>query len=65
MVTDLAEVVGAALGLNLLFGVPSFWAGLLAGVGAFAILELQRRGLRTLESVIASMVGVILLAFSF
>ncbi|MFL5908213.1 MAG: Nramp family divalent metal transporter, partial [Solirubrobacterales bacterium] len=35
---DIAEVVGAALGLNLLFGIPLFPAGLLAGAGAFAIL---------------------------
>jgi manganese transport protein len=38
MATDLAEVLGAALGLNLLFGMPLFPAGLLAGAGAFGIL---------------------------
>jgi manganese transport protein len=36
MATDIAEVVGAALGLNLLFGIPLFPAGLIAGAGAFA-----------------------------
>ena len=46
MATDLAEVLGAALGLNLLFGMPLFPAGLLAGAGAFAILALQRYGFR-------------------
>src|SRR5262245_2976880 len=62
---DVAEVVGAALGLNLLFGIPLFPAGLLAGAGAFAILALQKKGFRRLEAVIAGMVGVVVLAFAF
>ena len=41
MSTDIAEFLGAALGLNLLFGVPLLPAGLITGVIAFAILELQ------------------------
>jgi manganese transport protein len=65
MATDLAEVLGAALGLHLLFGMPLFPAGLLAGAGAFAILALQRYGFRRLEAVIAGMVGVIVVAFAF
>jgi manganese transport protein len=44
MATDLAEFIGAALALNLLFGIPLFTAGLLTGVGVFGILTLQRRG---------------------
>ena len=44
MACDIAEVVGAALGLNLIFGIPFFPAGLIAGAGAFAILALQRWG---------------------
>jgi manganese transport protein len=62
---DVAEIVGAALGLNLLFGIPLFPAGLLAGAGAFAILALQRKGFRRLEAVIAGMVGVVVAAFAF
>jgi len=65
MATDLAEFIGAALALNLLFGIPLFPAGLLTAVGAFAILELQRRGFRPLEAAISGMVGVIVLAFAF
>src|SRR3954469_2534382 len=65
MATDLAEFIGAALALNLLFGIPLFPAGLLTAVGAFVILELQRRGFRPLEAAISSMVGVIVLAFAF
>jgi len=65
MATDLAEFIGAALALNLLFGIPLFPAGLLTGLGVFGILALQRRGFRPLEAVISAMVGVILLAFAF
>ncbi len=65
MATDLAEFLGAALALNLLFGIPLFPAGLLTGLGVFGILALQRRGFRPLEAVISSMVGVILVAFAF
>src|ERR687895_687437 len=65
MATDLAEFIGAALALNLLFGIPLFPAGLLTAVGAFGILELQRRGFRPLEAAIAGMVGMIVLAFAF
>jgi manganese transport protein len=65
MATDLAEFIGAALALNLLFGVPLFPAGLMTAVGAFAILELQRRGFRPLEAVISALVGVIVVAFAF
>ena len=62
---DVAEVVGAALGLNLLFGIPLFPAGLLAGAGAFAILALQQKGFRRLEAAIVVMVGVVVAAFAF
>jgi manganese transport protein len=65
MATDLAEFIGAALALNLLFGIPLFPAGLLTAVGAFGILELQRRGFRPLEAAISSLVGVIVIAFAF
>jgi manganese transport protein len=65
MATDLAEFIGAALALNLLFGIPLFSAGLLTAVGAFAILELQRRGFRPLEAAISALVGVIVIAFAF
>jgi manganese transport protein len=63
MSTDIAEVVGAALGLNLLFGIPLFPAALIAGAGAFAILGLQQLGFRRLEAGIAALAGVVLLCF--
>ena len=63
MATDVAEVVGAAIGLNLLFGIPLFAAALIAGAGAFAILALQQRGFRRLEAAIAALAGVVLVSF--
>ena len=65
MATDLAEFIGAALGLHLLFGIPLFPAALITGVFAFGILALQARGFRPLEAAIAGLVGVILVGFAF
>jgi manganese transport protein len=65
MATDLAEFVGAALGLHLIFGIGLFPAGLITGAAAFAILALQSRGFRHLEAVIAGLVGVIVAGFGF
>jgi manganese transport protein len=65
MATDIAEVVGAALGLNLLFGIPLFGAGVIAGAGAFAILGLQQMGFRKLEAGITALVGVVVASFVF
>jgi len=63
MATDMAEFIGAALGLNLLFGIPLFLAGLLTGLAAFLILALQAYGFRRLEATITGLVGLIVLAF--
>jgi manganese transport protein len=63
MATDVAEFIGAALGLYLLFGIPLFPAALITALGSFAILEMQRRGFRTLEAGIAALVGVVVVAF--
>jgi manganese transport protein len=63
MATDLAEFVGAALGISLVFGLPLFISGLLTGVLAFGILGLQAWGFRQLEATISALVGVIVIAF--
>jgi manganese transport protein len=63
MATDLAEFVGAALGLYLIFGIPLFICGLLTALMAFGILGLQAWGFRRLEATIAGLVGVIVVAF--
>ena len=65
MSTDIAEFLGAALGLNLLFGIPLFTAGLITGVIAFAILELQRRGFRPFELAIAALLGIVFLGLLY
>jgi len=65
MATDLAEFVGAAIALNLLFGVPLFPAGLITAVVAFAVLSVRSRGYRGFEVTIAAMLGVILLGFLY
>jgi manganese transport protein len=65
MATDVAEVIGAALGLNLLFGIPLFWAGVISGAGSFAILSLQQRGVRKLEAALVGLVGIVIAAFAF
>jgi manganese transport protein len=63
--TDLAEFVGAAIALNLLFGVPPFAAGLITAVVAFGILALQTRGYRRFELAIAGLLGIVLLGFLY
>ncbi len=63
--TDLAEFVGAAIALNLLFGVPPFVAGLMTAVVAFAILALQSRGYRRFELAIAGLLGIVFLGFMY
>ncbi len=65
MSTDIAEFLGAALGLNLLFGVPLLAAGFITGAIAFAILELQTRGFRRFELAITGLLGIILLGFLY
>ncbi len=65
MSTDIAEFLGAALGLNLLFGVPLLPAGLITGVIAFAILELQTRGFRRFELAISALLGIIFAGFLY
>jgi manganese transport protein len=63
--TDLAEFVGAAVALNLLFGVPPFVAGLMTAVVAFAVLALQTRGYRKFELAIVALLGIVLLGFVY
>jgi manganese transport protein len=63
MATDLAEFLGAAVGLNLLFHMPLLLAGLITGAATFAILALQRFGFRPLEIIIAMLVSVIAVSY--
>jgi manganese transport protein len=59
MATDLAEFLGAAVGFNLLFGVPLLVAGVATAVVTILILGLERFGFRPVEAVIAAFVGVV------
>ena len=59
MATDLAEFLGAAVGIKLLLGIALFPAAVITGVITFLILALQRYGFRPLEAVIAAFVAVI------
>lgn len=62
--TDLAEFLGAALGFQLLFGIPLLWGGILTAIVSFAIIGLQRYGARPLEAVIAGMIGIVALCYA-
>jgi manganese transport protein len=63
MATDLAEFLGAALGFNLLLGVPLFIGALLTAIATFLILGLERYGFRPLEVAISLMVGLVALCY--
>ena len=63
MATDLAEFVGAALGLQLVFGLSLWVSATLTGLTVFTILGLQVWGFRRLEAAITGFVAVIVLAF--
>jgi manganese transport protein len=61
--TDLAEFVGAAIALNLLFGLSPLTSGFITALVAFGILGLQQRGYRKFELVIAGLLGIVCLGF--
>ena len=65
MATDLAEILGGALALNLLFGIPMPVGGLITCVVAFALLALQQRGARRFELAIGGLLGVVLIGFLY
>jgi manganese transport protein len=62
--TDLAEVIGAAIGLNLVFGIPIEIGVLLTALDVFLILWLQGRGFRWLEAVVIALTLVIFVCFA-
>ena len=63
MATDLAEFTGAALGLNLVFGLSIWVSALLAALATFAVLAMEAGGFRRVEAAITALVGVVVLAF--
>ena len=65
MATDLAEVLGGALGFNILFHIPLFFSALLTGAIVMGLLGLSRWGYRKIEYVIIGLVSVIGLAYVY
>ncbi|MFE5410883.1 Nramp family divalent metal transporter [Microbacterium sp. NPDC056569] len=66
MATDIAEVIGGAVALNLLFGIPLLWGGVITGTVSIALLLIQsRRGPRTFEFVVIGLLAIIAIGFSF
>lgn len=62
--TDLAEVIGGALALHLLFGIPLWWGGLIVGVVSLALLTVQsQQGQRPFELVVFGLLAVITIGF--
>jgi manganese transport protein len=62
---DLAEVIGSAIALNLLFGLPLAWGVALTALDVLVILFFQYKGFRFIESVVASLIVIIISAFMF
>jgi len=60
---DLAEVIGSAIALNLLFHIPLLWGVLITSLDVLAILYLQHRGYRYLEIVVVAVIGTIGLCY--
>ena len=63
MATDLAEFLGGAIGLSLLFSMPLLAGMVVTGVVTYGILMFERSGFRALELIIGSMVGIIALCY--
>ena len=61
--TDLAEVVGSAIGLQLLFGIPLIWGCLITSIDVLVVLYLQNRGFRYLEAIVLTLVVTVGLCF--
>src|SRR5436190_22851623 len=56
---DLAEVLGSAVALNLLFHIPLLWAVIITGLDVLLLLMLQRFGMRTIEAIVLLLIATI------
>jgi manganese transport protein len=61
---DLAEVIGSAIALNLLFGIPLTWGVCLTALDVLAVLFLQRKGFRFVEALVIALIGIIAICFA-
>src|ERR1700749_4753996 len=62
--TDLAEVIGTAIGLNLLFGIPLAIGVVVTALDVFLILWMQRLGFRWIETFVVALLGIIAACFT-
>jgi manganese transport protein len=60
---DMAEVLGSAVALNLMFHIPIFWAVIITGVDVLLLLVLQRFGMRTIEAIVLLLVLTIAVCY--
>ncbi len=60
---DLAEVLGSAVALNLMFHIPLFWAVIITGLDVLLLLALQGLGMRTIEAVVLLLIGTISICY--
>src|SRR5262245_45235852 len=63
LATDLAEFLGGAIGLSLLFGIPLMWGMVITGFIVYAILMFERFGFRPVELIIGNLVAIIALCY--
>lgn len=62
---DLAEVIGSAIALNLLFGLPLIVGVIITACDVFMVLFLQHKGFRYVEALVAGLIGIIALCFAY
>lgn len=62
---DLAEVIGSAIALNILFHIPLAWGVVLTGLDVLVILFFQYKGFRLIESIVAGLIAVIMVCFIY
>src|SRR4051812_10764119 len=62
---DLAEVIGAAIALNLLFGIPLGWGVCITALDVMVVLWLQHKGFRMLEALVIALVATVGMCFLF
>ena len=60
---DLAEVLGSAVALNLMFHIPLLWAVIITGLDVLLLLALQRFGMRTIEAVVVLLIATIAVCY--
>ena len=63
MATDLAEFLGGAIGLSLLFNLPLFWGMIVTGIVTYGILTFEKQGFRPIELIIGALVSIICLCY--